>query len=329
MSDSGASAAENVAQQIGEMLRATRESRGESLSEAALALKLTQRQVEAMESGRFDLLPGTAFARGFLRNYARHLGVDPAAVMTAIEQPAAAGPAVELAPVSNAEGVMPAGGGDGRRTVVPIAALVAGLLLLVVVGWYFDWFDPARRPASTAETMPPAAEEQGAGAPLAEPQSPPAVPPAAGEPAAAPAEAVAPTAPTPAGTAEGAAATAAPEGAAGQPAAPQTEAAGGTPAASAAPLPSTAAGATAPGPAETSDRLQFRFDGDSWVEVRDAQGHVLYSGTNPAGSTRTVQGEPPFTLVVGNAGQVSLQYGGKSVDLAPHTRSNVARLTVK
>lgn len=61
---------------IGRMLRLAREARGESLADAAYALKLTQSQVDAMERERFDLLPGPAFVRGFLRNYARHLGVE-------------------------------------------------------------------------------------------------------------------------------------------------------------------------------------------------------------------------------------------------------------
>ena len=74
--------------------------------------------------------------------------------------------------------------------------------------------------------------------------------------------------------------------------------------------------------------LVFRFDTQSWIEVREASGRVIYAGTNDAGSTRTVQGQAPFRLVVGNARAVQLEHGGQKVDLVPHIRGTVARLTV-
>jgi cytoskeleton protein RodZ len=73
----------------------------------------------------------------------------------------------------------------------------------------------------------------------------------------------------------------------------------------------------------------FRFAGPSWVEVRDASGAVIYSGTNGPGSSRAVQGKPPFAIVVGNARDVKLEYQGKPFDLVPHIRVSVARLTVQ
>ncbi|WP_287367560.1 helix-turn-helix transcriptional regulator, partial [Thauera sp.] len=58
----------------GAVLRAAREARGESVSEVAFALKLNPRQIAALEADNFSALPGMAFVRGFLRNYARYLG---------------------------------------------------------------------------------------------------------------------------------------------------------------------------------------------------------------------------------------------------------------
>ena len=55
----------------------------------------------------------------------------------------------------------------------------------------------------------------------------------------------------------------------------------------------------------------------------------LALGTNRAGSTRSVQGTAPFTLVVGNAANVTLEQDGKAVDLAAHVRGSVARLTLR
>jgi cytoskeleton protein RodZ len=50
---------------------------------------------------------------------------------------------------------------------------------------------------------------------------------------------------------------------------------------------------------------------------------------NPGGSTQSVSGPPPLDLVIGNAADVTLTWKGKRVDLAPHTRQNVARLTLE
>lgn len=84
--------------------------------------------------------------------------------------------------------------------------------------------------------------------------------------------------------------------------------------------------ATAPG---FDARLQLRFARDAWVEVRDEGGNVIFSQLSRTGSTQELTGRPPFQLVVGNASGVELSYRGKPVDLAPHTRSDVARLTLE
>ncbi len=75
--------------------------------------------------------------------------------------------------------------------------------------------------------------------------------------------------------------------------------------------------------------LHFVFADRSWVEVTDAKKQILHSGENPGGSQLVLTGRPPFEIVVGNAGKVSLTYGEKVVDLIPHMRADVARLTVE
>jgi cytoskeleton protein RodZ len=79
-----------------------------------------------------------------------------------------------------------------------------------------------------------------------------------------------------------------------------------------------------PGP----HRLVVRTDGEAWIEIKDAADRMLVSSLNPAGSERVVRGQPPYSLVIGNASQVRITYDDKLVDLAPHTRQDVARLTL-
>lgn len=79
----------------------------------------------------------------------------------------------------------------------------------------------------------------------------------------------------------------------------------------------------------TGPALHFVFQGRSWLEVTDAARQKLHSGENPAGSRLTITGQPPFDIVIGNAGKVALTYGERVIDLAPYTRAEVARLTLE
>jgi cytoskeleton protein RodZ len=76
----------------------------------------------------------------------------------------------------------------------------------------------------------------------------------------------------------------------------------------------------------SSRGLHFLFSQESWVEVRDGLGNILFSQVNAAGTEQRIQGEPPFSLVVGGARGVQLAYNGNPVDLAAHATEGVARL---
>jgi cytoskeleton protein RodZ len=80
---------------------------------------------------------------------------------------------------------------------------------------------------------------------------------------------------------------------------------------------------------KSATRLHFAFKGASWVEVRDRTGAALLSQTQPAGSERTLEGVPPFSLVIGNAEAVHLTYGDKRVDLVPYINNTVARMKLE
>lgn len=77
------------------------------------------------------------------------------------------------------------------------------------------------------------------------------------------------------------------------------------------------------------NRLELEFGEVSWVEIRQANGKVLLSQLNPAGSRQTIDGVPPFEVVIGNAANVRLKYNDAPVDLRPHFKVDVARLTLE
>lgn len=77
-----------------------------------------------------------------------------------------------------------------------------------------------------------------------------------------------------------------------------------------------------------TNRILLEFDQISWVEVKQANGRVLLSQLNPAGTRQLIEGAPPFELVIGNAAHVRLKYNDKPVDLRPYFKVDVARLSL-
>lgn len=290
-------------------LKQAREARNLGVAEVASTLKLTPRQIEAIESEAFDQLPGSAFARGFVRNYARYLGLDPAPLLERMEQPAR-GEDLKLAPESNAEGSVPRRP-SGYRSASPLpAVLVVGAIIGIGAVWSaFNWFGRGSSPGverAASQSSVVAASE-------------PVFPPQTEETAVVTAQVEA-------------VAVAASEVIAAQSAPIAVQSAPVAAAKPVAPLPTQSPPAVAQQSAPTaapSTGLTFSFTQDAWVEVRDASGGVVFSRLNKAGSTQSVQGTAPFALVIGNAPNVKVEYNGRPVDLAPYTKVSVARLSVK
>ena len=61
---------------FGESLKREREMRGVTLEEISLATRIATRFLRAIESEQWDQLPGGVFNRGFVRSFARYLGLD-------------------------------------------------------------------------------------------------------------------------------------------------------------------------------------------------------------------------------------------------------------
>jgi cytoskeleton protein RodZ len=288
---------------VEDTLQRVRERHGLTLEDVAYALKLTPRQVEALESERFDRLPGPAFARGFLRNYARLLGLDPAPLLARFEASNQT-EAVSLAPLTNAGGAMPIGQSERRRSAGPLGVLVVVLLAAVVAGWYFDWFRPPAigtqsdaSPAQPGEVAVPVMPPDG----LGDAQDAAGMTPQPGE-----VLAPQPVVLDPGPAAQTASAPPAPA----QPAAVVEDEE----------TPTVPAG---------MDRVVFRLERDAWLEVKDGAGKIIFSRVGKAGSVQEVQGAAPLALVVGNAAHVTVEHDGQAVDLAPYIKASVARLTVK
>lgn len=62
---------------VGQYLRQQREAKAMSIEEVARATRVPMSSVERLESDQFDELPGEVFVRGFMKSYARAVGIDP------------------------------------------------------------------------------------------------------------------------------------------------------------------------------------------------------------------------------------------------------------
>lgn len=139
-------------QAFGERLKQEREKRGISLEEISLATKISTRMLGALEEEKFERLPGGIFNRGFVRAYARQLGLDEDEAVA--EYLSAAG---EAEPNSKSSAVPPpivtqrmeASDAAAR---IPFTALAGALLLvaLVLAVWNFYSHRPAHPPRSAS-----------------------------------------------------------------------------------------------------------------------------------------------------------------------------------
>ncbi|MFC1748217.1 helix-turn-helix domain-containing protein [Pseudomonadota bacterium] len=74
--------------------------------------------------------------------------------------------------------------------------------------------------------------------------------------------------------------------------------------------------------------VTLSFSAESWVEIEDARGERLFVNIGKPDTERTVEGMPPFSVLLGNAPVVTLSYNGKPYDHVRHNRKGVARFTL-
>lgn len=301
---------------FGAELRAARERRKLTAGDVAAKLKFTVRQVEALEAEDFSHLPDDVFTRGFVRNYARLMGLEPETLIAPVDLEQTATEAI----TAPSAGVSLTRRGLRRWVLVPLLALAAFLLLVALLYYWLrqgeNTLVPPQVPGVGEQNVAPSAES------LPQDQ-PPAVAPQVSAAAPSPvvgqaAASLAPAAEVAAVAGRGVATAVPPAAATDTPirAAPP-------------PRDSVAERVTAPAQVTTGRHmLRFEPELDAWVQVVDNRGNS-FSKLIRAGTSETFSGEPPFRLVVGEAARVKLTYNGHSIDLRPFIGQKVARLTLE
>ncbi|QAY89685.1 RodZ family helix-turn-helix domain-containing protein [Pseudomonas sp. ACM7] len=321
----------------GETLRQARESNGWSLAEVALKLNLTVNSLSNLEAGAFDKLPGHTFARGYIRAYAKLLGMDQTVLVQQFDQ--STGTDSQGSNVHSLGRIE-----EPVRVSHTILRVVSLLLLLAVIGGGFVWWQDqtSLRTKDLTSLSPEHVEVEGADGttqihPLDEPEdqavaegqaegSTSLALPQAENSSEAPAEAEA-TAPP---TAPAAPAPVAPTRSIAPVVATLTTPSPTAPVVSAPPA-SASVTPTIPAPAAAAPvagqgQVQLQFTADCWTQVTDGTGKVLLSGLKRKGENVSVSGKPPFSVRLGFARGAQVSYNGQVVDVAPFTSGETARL---
>lgn len=295
---------------LGEVLLAARKAKKLSQHDVSNSLRISVKQVDAIENNAFHLLPESATTRGFIRNYARFLGVDVEPLLASHRQRVPSDAPASLSVKTST-----------RRHLTEVKQhawlkyLLAGLLLLLAA-WYFaekllpTFSQTVTVNQASSDVMPlpeealPAAERQTNAAVV----SIPTVSPGA-------------TLPKPSQSATQIAQT---------PSAEQTSTSGTLAADSVIGASATATATPIPNVTEQNQATQYKvsmtFTENTWVSIKNATGSVVLQREFLAGETGGYDGEPPLKITIGNAKGTQLYYLGQPIDLAASTKGNVARV---
>ena len=268
------------AQRCGADLRVARERLGWALDDIAAGLHIPLRHLEALEEGRIALLPGNAYAVGYVRGYASALGLDSEEMVRRFKAEAAeVGQRTELMfPAPMPDSGLPAG-----------AVMLLGLVLSI--GAYVGWYHLSSEGRLPAEAVTPVPERLAPLAQQALPPPPPQKPVASVD---------APPIPVPAPTV------------ATTDAAPAPAVAPISPTSAAAALirePTSIPPAASVQPSDAS-RIVLRATADAWIQVKDRSGNILLNRVLRAGDSWPVPRQDNLILTTGNAGGTDILVDG-------------------
>jgi cytoskeleton protein RodZ len=311
------------AAKCGAVLSATREEQNLTIQEIATRLRLSVKQIEALEADHFTALPEPTIVRGFIRNYAKQLKIEAEPLLEAYSLMAPSSVPYEMI-------VKPSANMKMTSYKKPKTGLYGLMALAVVLGlgiWLF-YQNYVQKPSPTKEITNIGNIDSANVEALALPLPEPALPIAEREAALqASTELTLPPPQEPASQN-----TTQPENAPAEinttlpttnmppelktPAAPVAS----TPEPTIEPILGSTAG---------TGRLEFSATQETWVSVIDGNGQEVYRKTIFAGSRETINAKLPVNITVGNAGATNLSMNGKSYDLAPYSRNNVAHIKLE
>jgi cytoskeleton protein RodZ len=307
-------------------------------------LHLSSKQIVALEQDDYKNLPGPTYVRGYLRSYAQLLGLSPDVVLESYSSLT-----IPFKPISLPQSAPPPQITSSDRLIKAATLGVAAIVLGLVYLW---WRSDEEVP--TAPSSPPSAASQ---TPVIEPPAPPSppenvsVPSTAGTSVAsnsatssavndaalqsvssnamrtpnvtAPAAPVSTSRTTPSNgqvTVSGMIINVAPTE-------PVKHASPTSPPRTDRALERTRRAVDMPAGVSRS-RMVLRATQESWVDVRDARDNKLLYENVPAGRSIAIEGVAPFSVFLGNAEGVRVEFNGQNFDISRYKRGQVARFTL-
>lgn len=286
----------------GDWLRQRREARGLDLGDVAAVLRIKPRYLAALEAGRPDRLPGAAYAIGFVRAYAEHLGLDGGEVLRRFKQESTA-----LAAKPDLVFPLPL----GERSI-PGGGMLLAAVILTICGygaWYYLLGNNESSPQRVAEVpiaLLPQSLPQSLPQGLKESRPQPTPAPSL-EVVAAPLSSAHESVPADVAAARSNSAGS-PAAAMAMPTAAPASAAPAAPPDLTPATPQRAAGA-----ADGSTRIAIRATADSWVEIRGPGGSALVARLLRAGDSYHVPDQADLLMRTGNAGGLEITVDGNPV----------------
>ncbi|MGU5684336.1 cytoskeleton protein RodZ [Aeromonas allosaccharophila] len=301
----------------GQLLRNAREQLGWTREQVASRIHLRLTLIAAIESDTYDKHTSHTFIRGYLRTYAKLVGIPEETILAAYDKLGLTPPDnIDMQSFSRRSRQQ---ANDSRLKVV--TWLVILVLIALSVAWW--WQSTARRSAGD-EAL--AATEMSATS--STPAEPAITPPDAINTDQVEGATVAPAATdvtAPAVVSE-ATATLAPASAAVAPTDVSADVGTVTDVA--------VSGATASGsePAvvdpATAPQLKMSFTADCWLDVKDANGKTLFSGLKKANDELVLEGAEPLKFIIGAPMAVKLDYKGQSFDMSRYNNGRTARFSL-
>ena len=303
----------------GERLRRAREEKGLSQEEACKHLRLSTSYMRALEQDDYDRLPEAPFIKGYLRNYARFLGLPAEELARQFQQRVDEMRQDEREREQAALDDAP----SNREWRLPALAVLA-VVLLVAVGWWL-W------PRDELSAPDPAVDDGGRGGEEAfdspaPPEAPEPAMPETNQPSDPVRDSLQPPSERGGDGQQGAEppSNQSNDGSSGGEPASRPELAEQTPQNQA----SQTELAAAPGE-DGIDSLTLEFSRVCWIKVVDASGATLTQGQQSAGGSVNLDGEAPFRVTLGDAAAVSaVRINGSAVSLPSQRSGDVVRVTL-
>ena len=297
----------SVVQSVGHLLRRARMAKGMSIDDVSRQLRLSAQQIGAIEKEDFERLPGRTFLRGFIRNYANLVQLDPIPLLQLLPESAPVISTYERTPFKNKQISF----ASNRESSGSNRLIIVIVLFVMILGAYFIFESNNKKksdnksvnnevrtdaektsveiqlplPATTknatngqtnkiSEKNDPINREKNSGA-GADIKIEPIVIPIENKPV----------------------------------------------------IPETGKPVVTP---SDSGNLYFKFTADSWVKVVDGRGVPLFEQLKKGGSEQIITGKRPLSIIVGNASGVNLTYNDTEIDISSYKKQDgTARFTLK